>query len=154
MTPVNFTTSAMQAAAERAGLAHCQQADILFRVAMELEANLTQGEYVLELAETTAPGFHSLAAITNQRILIGTGPGTFQEIPLAAVSSWREIFQPTLGLELRIFDSYQVISGLGSKGRARLQHALAWVVANTQTTPHSQVVTDTTTLRSPWQQNS
>ena len=144
----------MQAAAERAGLAHSQQAEILFRVARELEANLAQGEYVLELAETTAPGFHSLAAITNRRLLIGTGPGAQQEIPLAAVTGWREIPQPTLGLELQFFDSHQVVSGLGPKGLARLQHALAWVGAQTQTAPYSQVTTDATAQQAPWQPNS
>lgn len=133
----------MQAAAERAGLAHSQQAEILFRVAMELEANLTQGEYVLELAETTAPGFHALAAITNRRLLIGTGPGAQQEIPLTAVTNWRELTHPTLGLELQLVDSPHVVSGLGPKGLARLQHALVWVKATSQTPQPA-----------PWQQNS
>lgn len=153
MNLVSFSTSAMHSAAKRAGLAQSPQAHILSQIATEIEANLTAGEFVLELAETTAPGFHSLAAITNQRILIGAGPGALQEIPLAPVTSWQEVPQPNLGLELRVFDSKQVITGLGNNGIRRLQHALAWVGANAQKGASSEAVSDVEELRNQWRQS-
>ncbi|MDO5099479.1 MAG: hypothetical protein Q4D85_12105 [Corynebacterium sp.] len=122
-----FSDMSVQMAYERAGADKTTYPETALHVARDIESVLQPGEFVLELADTTSPGFHSLVGVTNRRILLGTGPGQLQEINVDMITGWDLVEAPDLTLVLKVFDAEISIFGLGVRGVKRLHHALSWL---------------------------
>ncbi len=147
----SVTNPSLLAAMQRA---HCSQAPdpvTCQHVATDIENSLEASEFVLECANTTHPGFHSLLAVTNQRMFIGTGPGQLDVIDITSLTRWRIIEQPALVLELHIFHNTYTIHGLGSKGIARIIHALQAVLKAAAESPPTMTSTMVDMLSNAWQ---
>lgn len=109
----------------------------VIQVLNDVAAALHPGEFVLEIADTTDPGFHSAAVVTNYRILIGTGPGSLKSIDLDVITAARSAYEPDLTLILNSFGGTFTIRGLGAKGLGRIIHALGWVSSYVVEPPES-----------------
>lgn len=120
-------------------------------IASDIENSLEAGEFVLECANTTHPGFHSLVAVTNQRMFLGTGPGQLDVINITSLTRWRIIEQPERALELQIFHNTYTIHGLGTNGIARITHALKAVLNAAVESPPTMTSTMVDMLSSSWQ---
>lgn len=111
--------------------------DNVIKVLNDVAAALQPEEFVLEIADTTDPGFHSALVVTNYRILIGTGPGSLKSIALDLITGVRSTYEPDLILILHSFGGTYVIRGLGAKGLGRIVHALGWVASYVVEPPES-----------------
>ncbi len=127
-TPDIFHNPSVSVAAQRADLEHSADSQALVRVAKAIESVLKDGEVVLEFASTTAPGFPTLLAVTNKRLLLGVGEGKLEEVPLDEVTSVRLIETPEPSVQLGIYNASTTITGFGKQGIARVGHALEWVL--------------------------
>lgn len=136
---------------QRADCTHAPDPVTCQHVANDIESSLEAGEFVLECANTTHPGFHSLVAVTNHRMLVGTGPGQLDVINITSLTRWRIIEQPELALELQIFHNSYTIFGLGANGIARITHALKAVLKAAVESPPTMTSTMVDMLSSSWQ---
>lgn len=99
----------------------------MLQVLLDVEAALRSNEFVLEVADTTDPGFHSAVVVTNYRILIGIGPKQLKSIDIDLLTGVKLKEEDGYALELRVFGGVYTITGLGVKGVNRIVHALIWV---------------------------
>lgn len=111
--------------------------DSVIKVLNDVAAALQPEELVLEIADTTDPGFHSALVVTNYRILIGTGPGSLKSIALDLITGVRSAYDPDLILILHSFGGSYTVRGLGAKGLGRIVHALGWVASYVVEPPES-----------------
>lgn len=146
----SLTTPSLNAALQRADCEHAPDPAACMHVASDVEQSLSTGEFVLECANTTHPGFHSLLAVTNRRILLGAGPGKLDVIDITALTRWRIIQQPELALELQVFNTTCTIYGLGHKGITRITHALRSVVKAQVESPPTMASTMVEMLNNSW----
>lgn len=128
---VNFGVMASPMAAEflEQAIIRAGPSSPVTEVARNVAAALTEGEVVLEVADSTAAGFHSAVFVTNRRLLLGNGPGDLIAVNLDQVTgySFTTDVAPNLKLNLESYDARLSWTGFGELGRQHITHALDWV---------------------------
>lgn len=119
------TPEPVAAAVQRAGSSPATR-----KVAVDVDNVLRNGEQVMEFADTSAPGFPSALAVTDQRVLVGAGPGTLHFLELAAITGLALDGQ---SLVLRCLDQEVRFSGLAEKAGQRVAGAVAWALGQLDT---------------------
>lgn len=87
---VNFGVMASPMAAEflEQAIIRAGPSSPVTEVARNVAAALTEGEVVLEVADSTAAGFHSAVFVTNRRLLLGNGPGELGRQHITHALDW------------------------------------------------------------------
>lgn len=123
------------AAFARSALSRCGDDAVTVSVVNEVQQVLAPGEFILEVAKTTAPGFPSACVCTTSRLFLGAGPGRLTVLE----HSWLTFFagrryghSAELTLTLTSFDAEVNWIGFNETGLGRILHALDFVVNNDQ----------------------